>query len=145
VADQWSGSLPFCFDDMVVFRALPDAFTQVKPEPLSSSDSSSCYSYDGFGLPELEQAEPMMPSASSDVAETPKRDEGGRGGRGEGQALPGVRLRPWSKFAAEVADQRAGEGRRLPAEGPMGREEEEGGEPGKAGGRWRGKRKKVRE
>jgi EREBP-like factor len=86
VADQWSGSLPFCSDDMVVFGALQDvfatgclpdgSFAQVKPEPLPSSNSSSCYSYDGFGLPELEPLEPMTPGASNDVAATPRRDGG---------------------------------------------------------------------
>jgi hypothetical protein len=58
VVDQWSGSLPFSFDDaddMVVFGALHDA-------------------YDGFGLLELPEF-PMTPSASSCDAVTPKRDE----------------------------------------------------------------------
>jgi EREBP-like factor len=88
VADQWSGSLSFCSDDaddMIVFGALRDAFAtnwipdgsfaQVKPEPLSSSDSS-WYSYDGFGLPELEPPKPMTPGASRDVAacDNPTRD-----------------------------------------------------------------------
>jgi EREBP-like factor len=157
VADQWSGSLLFCSDDtddMVVFGVLQDAFatgwlsngsfTQVKPEPLTSSDSSSCYFYDGFGLPELEPPEPMTSGASSDVAATPRRDGGGRGGRGEGQALPG-------RATAAVGQVRRG-GRRPTGRGGTeaadgGTDGEGGGRerggPGKRGGQWKGKEKKV--
>jgi hypothetical protein len=96
---------------------------RVKPEPLPSSNSSSCYSYDGFGLPELEPSEPMTPGTSNDVAATPRRDGGEAAvGVARGKHFRGVRLRPWGKFVAEVAGRRAGEGRKPPAEGPMGRE-----------------------
>jgi hypothetical protein len=58
----------------------------------------------------------------------------------QGKHYWGVRLQ--DKFDAKVAGRRAG-GRRPPAKGLMGREEEErGGEPGKPSGRWRGEKKK---
>jgi hypothetical protein len=118
---------------------------RVKPEPLPSSNSSSCYSYDGFGLPELEPSEPMTPGTSNDVAATPRRDGGEAAvGVARGKHFRGVRLRPWGKFVAEVAGRRAGEGRKPPAEGPMGREEgERGGNRGRQVGGGGGKEKRC--
>jgi hypothetical protein len=80
----------------------------------------------------------MTPGASSDVAAMPRRDGGGRVGRGEGQALPGRPARrgghrPTGRGGMEAADGGTdGEG--------GGRER---GEPGKTGGQWRGEKRRV--